>query len=62
MRTRRSCFSLFFEQEERTITDEELACFIWGLVLGLEPEADDRSKEEWLEVAQRVRAMLAEPE
>ena len=34
----------FFLEEEPGITDEELAFFIWGLVLGLEPEPDDRSK------------------
>jgi hypothetical protein len=48
----------FFEEEEPSVTDDELAFFIWGLVLGLEPEADDRPKEDWLEVARRVRAML----
>jgi hypothetical protein len=51
---------LFFEEEEPSVTDDELALFIWGMAVGLEPESDDRSKEEWLEVARRVRAMLTD--
>lgn len=50
---------LFFEEEEKpSITREELAYFIWGMVEGLEPESVDRSREEWLEVAERARTML----
>jgi hypothetical protein len=30
------------------------------MVEGLEPEAVDKSREEWLEVADRVRAMLTD--
>jgi hypothetical protein len=50
---------LFFEEEEQpSITREELAYFLWGMVEGLEPESVDKSKEEWLEAADRVRAIL----
>jgi hypothetical protein len=52
---------LFFEaEEEPSIAREELAHFIWTMVEGLEPEAVDKSREEWLEVADRVRAMLTD--
>jgi hypothetical protein len=33
---------------------------LWTMVEGLEPEAVDKSREEWLEVADRVRAMLTD--
>jgi hypothetical protein len=50
---------LFFEGEEQpSITREELAYFLWGIVEGLEPESVDKSKEEWLEAADRVQAIL----
>jgi hypothetical protein len=48
----------FFLDEEPSVSREELAHFIWGMVEGLEPETVDKSREEWLEVADRVRAML----
>lgn len=52
---------LFFEEEEEpSITREELAHFMWGIVEGLEPESVDKSREEWLEVADRVRARLTD--
>jgi hypothetical protein len=47
---------LFFEEEEPSVTREELAHFIWGMVEGLEPETVDKPREEWLEVADRVLA------
>jgi hypothetical protein len=52
---------LFFEEEEEpSITREELGHFVWGMVEGLEPESVDKSREEWLEVAERIRARLTE--
>jgi hypothetical protein len=49
---------LFFEEEEPSIAREELAHYIWGMADGLAPESVDKSREEWLEVADRARAIL----